>query len=132
MNSICVKGVSDPDAYLNTRVSTGAKHELSLATQAPPASSADLITKNFPRKESALIDEKLRDRLEQALEDLNKHLRDSGRAISFSIDRDTEQLIVMITNRETSEIVRRIPLKNFAHVPEDADQLKGLLLDELR
>lgn len=102
------------------------------SAQTAPLGASDLNAKHSLHNASEVIDERLRARLEQALEELNKYLRDSGRTIVFSIDRDTEQLLVTVTNRETGEIVRHIPSKSFAHLAEQADQLKGLLLDELR
>lgn len=131
MNPTAIGNGLQTELHFTDRTATGATKAASATAQTPAMRTAEPEAKPSART-SATDDVKLRARLAQALEDLNRHLRESGRAIGFSIDRDTEQLVVTVTNRATGELVRRIPLDAFAHVAEHADQLKGLLLDELR
>lgn len=82
------------------------------------------------RPAEPLVDpKKLRRELEVAIERLNDQVAQNGRSLGFSIDDETDVLIVRVTNKETGELVRQIPAEaviRFAHSLED---LRGVLFD---
>ena len=69
-------------------------------------------------------------RLDQAIENLNNQLQSSQTKLGFSIDSETDVVMVKVTNKETGELVRQIPAEAVVRLAAKMDDLKGLLLDE--
>jgi flagellar protein FlaG len=69
-------------------------------------------------------------RLDQAIEHLNEQLRTSQTNLGFSIDSETDIVVVKVTNKETGELVRQIPAEAVVRLAGKMEDLKGLLLDE--
>jgi flagellar protein FlaG len=69
-------------------------------------------------------------RLDQAIENLNNQLQSSQTKLGFSIDSETDIVMVKVTNKETGELVRQIPAEAVVRLAAKMDDLKGLLLDE--
>ncbi|MFN3919229.1 MAG: flagellar protein FlaG [Methylohalobius sp.] len=68
--------------------------------------------------------------IEQAVKEINDHLQLVRRNLEFSVDRDTQRVVVKVIDAETGEVVRQIPpdavleLAKFLREKES----KGLLL----
>jgi len=69
-------------------------------------------------------------RVDQAIESLNNQFRSSQTNLGFSIDSETDIVMVKVTNKETGELVRQIPAEAVVRLAAKMDDLKGLLLDE--
>ena len=69
-------------------------------------------------------------RLDQAIEHLNEQLQNSQTNLGFSIDSETDIVVVKVTNKETGELVRQIPAEAVVRLAGKMEDLKGLLLDE--
>ena len=69
-------------------------------------------------------------RLDQAIETLSNQLQSSQTKLGFSIDSETDVVMVKVTNKETGELVRQIPAEAVVRLAAKMDDLKGLLLDE--
>jgi len=72
--------------------------------------------------------------LEDILKDFKKKLEKlklifRGEA-EFSIDRDTNMVIVKIKDKETGEIIRQIPPEVVLKIAKSIEEFLGLLLDE--
>jgi len=72
--------------------------------------------------------------LENILKDFKKKLEKlklifRGKA-EFSIDRDTNMVIVKIKDKETGEIIRQIPPEVVLKIAKSIEEFLGLLLDE--
>jgi flagellar protein FlaG len=71
-----------------------------------------------------------RRQLEEAIEQLNQHMKDNGRALAFSVDKQLDRTIVTVKNRETGDVVRQIPDEALLRVAHHIEDIKGLLQDE--
>jgi len=112
--------------------------------QAQPAASALAATapkELSPQQQAAVaaLSEKpelsidlaaMQKRLEQAIENLNEQLQSSQTNLGFSIDTETDIVVVKVTNKETGELVRQIPAEAVVRLAGKMEDLKGLLLDE--
>lgn len=74
--------------------------------------------------------EKLHENLKQAIEELNRHLADSGRTLGIRMDDVLNTPVVTVKNTKTGEVVRQIPSEAVIRVAHTFEQLKGLLVDE--
>jgi flagellar protein FlaG len=111
-------------------------------TQARASSTAVSAPKELsPQQQAAVaaISEKpklsidlaaMQKRLDQAIEHINEQLQSSQTNLGFSIDSETDIVVVKVTNKETGELVRQIPAEAVVRLAGKMEDLKGLLLDE--
>ncbi len=65
----------------------------------------------------------------QLAQDLNDALRPFNTELSFTVDKDTEKVVIKIVDSETQEIVRQIPAEDTLRLASRIKQLLGLLVD---
>ena len=68
-------------------------------------------------------------RLEEAVKRLNDQMQQSQRSLGFSVDRESDILVVRVTNKETGELVRQIPAEAVVRLSKSIEDFKGLLFD---
>lgn len=68
--------------------------------------------------------------LNHMVEQLNEMMKSSSRAISFTIDRESEQTVIQVKNAETDEIIRQIPNEDALKLAEYLDGMLGLIFNE--
>lgn len=61
-----------------------------------------------PKAEHAASSIKLQ-QVEQAVKEINDHLQLIRRNLEFSVDKDTQRVVVKVIDAETGEVVRQIP-----------------------
>lgn len=66
----------------------------------------------------------------EAIEKLNAQMRDTGRALAFSVDESLNRTVVTVTNSETGTVVRQIPDEALLRVAHNIERVKGLMQDE--
>ncbi|MEG3638367.1 flagellar protein FlaG [Magnetococcus sp. PR-3] len=50
-------------------------------------------------------------------------------SLRFSVDKDTEELVVRVVNRQTNEVVRQIPSEEIVSLNKRLQSAQGILLD---
>ncbi|MEY2593658.1 MAG: hypothetical protein RI972_1347 [Pseudomonadota bacterium] len=96
-----------------------------------PAAPARVVPAALPKPpaEPAYDPVKLRDTMRQAIEELNRQMKDSGRSLRFAMDETLNTPVVTVRNANTGEVVRQIPNEAAVHVAHTLEMLKGLLYD---
>jgi flagellar protein FlaG len=62
---------------------------------------------------------------------MNQAMRQSNRALEFSVDEESERLVVKLTDGETGEVIRQIPSDETLAISRYiADVQQGLLLSQ--
>jgi flagellar protein FlaG len=69
-------------------------------------------------------------RIEEAVRRLNEQMKETQTKLGFSVDNQTDRLIVKVTNKETGELVRQIPAEAVVKVAQSIESLKGVLFDK--
>ena len=69
-------------------------------------------------------------RIEEAVRRLNEQMKETQTKLGFSVDNQTDRLIVKVTNKETGELVRQIPAEAVIKVAQSIESLKGVLFDK--
>ena len=71
------------------------------------------------------------EQLKEAVREINRALAQSNRALEFSVDEDTDRLIVRLKDGETGETIRQFPSdETLAIARYIADVQQGLLLSQ--
>ena len=70
--------------------------------------------------------------LNQALAQVGKYIQDTHRTLDFSVDRDTDELVVKVVDRETKQVIRQIPSEEMMVIAKrlKAATSTGVLLNE--
>jgi flagellar protein FlaG len=117
--------VSAPAAAPNA-VAAGQAAKTAIAQQAQQKAQQQTQA----RSEAINDNQEMQKRLEEAVRRLNDQMQQSQRSLGFSVDKETDILIVRVTNKETGELVRQIPAEAVVRLSKSVEDLKGLLFDE--
>lgn len=69
-----------------------------------------------------------REQLEQATDRVRDFVQPITRNLNFSIDKDTDQLVVKVIDTETKTVIRQIPSEEMLAIAKALDNLQGLLV----
>ena len=108
-----------------------ARDPISAAPQAPVAAST--VTRPDPAKSKAVNapdPKQMASELNDALQQLNESMRNSGRNLAFNKDEASGRTVIRVTNTDTGELVRQIPTEEFLKVARAIDAFKGNVLDQ--
>lgn len=73
---------------------------------------------------------KMKENLDQAIQQLNELMRDGGRNLSFAKDEALGITVILVKKQDTGEVIRQIPTEAAIKVAHSLKALKGLLLNE--
>lgn len=68
--------------------------------------------------------------LDSAVKTTNKFLQALAQNLQFSIDKDTEKVVVKLVDVSTKEVVKQIPPEEMLAIAKALDKLQGLLIRE--
>jgi len=69
--------------------------------------------------------------LPNTVEEANLLARSFKRGVSFALDSDSGQVVVLVTNEDTGEIIRQIPSEEFLEMVSRVQEVTGLFFDEV-
>lgn len=96
------------------------------APNAPPKQAATAITENAvtgAQKTSSEVP------VGQALHSINSFLESVSSTLQFSLDQDSDRVIVKVVDKETNDVIRQIPSEEAIEISKALDKLQGLLLN---
>lgn len=67
--------------------------------------------------------------LQEAVRSLNEQMESKKTGLGFSVDQSQNRPVVIVTNAETGEVVRKIPTDVVLQMAHSIDDMKGLLLN---
>lgn len=65
--------------------------------------------------------------LKQAVRELQQKTQVTSPDLQFSIDEDTGQTVIKITDARTKEVIRQIPAEEVIRLNKELDRMQGLL-----
>lgn len=69
--------------------------------------------------------------LQNALESVNKALRQSGKNLEFSVDEESRRQIVRVVDTETGDVIRQFPSEEMLAISRSIDMVQqGLLIKQ--
>lgn len=81
--------------------------------------------------ETSPVQKPTSEQLKAAVNEINRALQQSNRALEFSVDEDTDRLIVRLKDGETGETIRQFPSdETLAIARYIADVQQGLLISQ--
>jgi flagellar protein FlaG len=74
--------------------------------------------------------EMIRERLIEISASLNEDMKIRSKNLSFSIDKDTNRMVVTVTDKESGKVIKQIPSEAVIKVAHSMEALKGILYDD--
>lgn len=68
--------------------------------------------------------------MEKAIAALEKSVTPSARALEFSLDDGSGQIVVRVIDAETRKVLRQMPSEEVLAISRELDRLKGLLIQQ--
>jgi len=70
------------------------------------------------------------EQLEAAVEKMNELMKDGQRSLSFSVDKDLDEVVVKVLDKETEELIRQIPNEEALQFAKHIEGLVGVIFNE--
>lgn len=70
------------------------------------------------------------ERAKAAAEKINEFIESFTRDLQFTIDRDSERVVLKVVDRKSGDVIRQIPSEEALKIAKALDELKGLIIRE--
>ncbi len=74
--------------------------------------------------------ETTREKLEEAVKQVNDFVQPFNNGLQFSLDDDTGKTIVKVIDKATEEVIRQFPSEEMLGIAKAIDTMKGLLIQQ--
>ncbi len=101
--------------------------------QSPPQMFASALNEAKPVSNAEAEKQQKRMSLEEVqkkVHEINEQLQPLQMQMSFSVDKETQKVVVKIINGKTQEVVRQIPSEEALRISSHISRLLGVLFDE--
>lgn len=68
--------------------------------------------------------------VEQAVKEVNEFVQPINNALSFSLDQESDKMVVKVIDQGTKEVIRQIPSEEMLALAKALDTMKGLLVQQ--
>jgi flagellar protein FlaG len=75
-------------------------------------------------------EEETRRKLQEGVKELNSFVKPYNTSLAFSVDEESGELVVKVTDNDTKEVIRQIPSEEALELAKALDKLKGLLIHQ--
>jgi len=119
-----------PADLVATKSATPASPGLVTSQAAGTKSNVPTVAAPVQHQESIAVLEKIRSEVSSSVDQLNQMMKDTGRDLSFSMDKQLGAPVVVVKNSSTGEVVRQIPYEVVVQMAHDIESFKGRLHNE--
>ena len=99
-------------------------------SKSAPQSQASVEMIEASKAQSQETQEQMMARMERLADNLNEISKDMGRALSFAVEEDIDRVVIVVSNPETGEQIRKLPSDTALKIAKSIETLKGILFDE--
>ena len=72
-------------------------------------------------------DEQTRANIKEAVDRINRQMKDNNRDLNFSVDDASDRVIITVKSASTGEVIRQIPDQALLRLAHNIEDIKGLL-----
>ena len=125
-------GVSPTPAQPQAGAQTAARENFAAAGSAQ--SAQQIAATRQPAQGSAGVrnenKQDQRQKLQDSVEALNEFIKPQNTTLQFSIDDESDTVVVKVTDKETKEVIKQFPSEEALELAKALDKLKGLLVQQ--
>jgi flagellar protein FlaG len=70
------------------------------------------------------------DEAQKKVQHINEQLKAMHTELSFSVDKETDKVVLKILNSKTGEVIRQIPAEDALRISSHISRLLGVMVDE--
>lgn len=70
------------------------------------------------------------EQLEAAIEKLNELMKDGQRSLAFSVDTDSDEVVVKVMDTNTEELIRQIPNEEALKFAKNLENILGVIFND--
>lgn len=70
------------------------------------------------------------ERAKAAADRINEFIEAFTRDLQFTVDKDTERVVLKVVDRQSGKVIRQIPSEEALEIAKALDDLKGLIITE--
>lgn len=111
---------------VSSREGVGAAANTAASARAEPINNTERAEKARDSRTAEQKSEQLHD----AVDKINEVMLETRRSLSFSVDEDTNQVVVKVMNTETDEIIRQIPNEEALEFARHLESMMGLIFND--
>lgn len=119
MSTLSIQAYSAVSSAL--KVTDGSK-----SSQATSVASVSKTSEATPAKAA----EPSASELDTAVDSINDFISAVANNLEFSVDRDTERVVVKVIDKETHEVVKQFPSEEALAISKALDKLQGLMVKQ--
>jgi len=112
---------SIPSAIVNATPATPVETRPSSARSASASAIATKPDEAAPASEA---------QLQSAVKAANDFIKPINNALEFSLDKDSERVVVKVMDSATKEVIRQIPSVEMLAIAQALDKIQGLLIKQ--
>lgn len=68
--------------------------------------------------------------IQQDLDVVNSQLKIMNRAIEFSVDKGSEDIVIKVVDKDSGEVITQIPPEGVLRLREHLEEMSGLMIEE--
>lgn len=104
------------------------------ATQAQQAQQSQKV-EELPKQERVQesiqeTEQVTAEQLEAAIERLNELMKDGQRSLAFSVDNDSDEVVVKVMDTHTDEVIRQIPNEEALKFAKNLENVLGVIFND--
>ncbi|MBI3284470.1 MAG: flagellar protein FlaG [Burkholderiales bacterium] len=124
MDILSIANSTSPAIPISDRVSGGNLAHQAVKTAAP-------VETDKPVAPSGLVQQAAgREQVLKAVHDINKTIQAASQNLEFSVDHDSDQIVVKVIDQQTKQVLRQIPTEEALEIAKSLDKLQGLLIKQ--
>lgn len=100
------------------------------STRSDTATSVATAIAATPQSESNLSLKPSEEELKDVVKEVNDFVTPFNNSLQFSIDKDSDTMVVKVIDISTKEVIKQIPSEEMLALAKALDQLKGLLVKQ--
>ncbi len=101
------------------------------ASSAQAASQTNSVNTQATQSESVQDSQKMSaEEVQNVLDKMNEFMGKGQHNLNFSIDKDTDDMVVKVMDTETNEVIRQFPSEQTLKLAKHIDGMLGLILNE--
>ncbi len=131
IQSISVGVVGNPPAVAQQADSAARQNQQApVASGLAPVQVGGMLKNAVAAPGSAQEQAATKQDVDQAAQKINEALQTVSQKLEFSVDKDTEAVVVKVMDKETGEVIRQIPSEELLKIAKALDKLQGLLVKD--
>lgn len=69
--------------------------------------------------------------VEKAVADMNHQVEKFSTKVGFSLDKESNQFKIIVTDKETGKVIRQIPAEEILALSKKMEEIAGIIFDEV-